>query len=247
MSDRADMPTDEHLERWGDEIAAYALDALDPPERETFVAHMEGCEACRERLRWLAPAIDVLPATVPQQQPPAALKARLMDVVEREAEPPPVPERPAERSRRPSWFLGLTLRPALAGMAVVLVLVAGAVGYAIHDSGGDGDPTQTFAAEGAGSDKGATGTLEVEGDAGSLHVDDLPPTRRGQVYQAWIRDRGRDGAVQPSSVFVVSADGVGDVAIPHGLADAKLVMVTREPKGGSEEPSGGAVLTAEMG
>ena len=47
-------------------------------------------------------------------------------------------------------------------------------------------------------------------------------------------------------MFVVSAGGVGDVAIPHGLADARRVMVTREPKGGSEHPSENSLLTAEI-
>ena len=48
-------------------------------------------------------------------------------------------------------------------------------------------------------------------------------------------------------MFVVADGGVGDVAIPHGLSDARRVMVTREPKGGSELPSENPVLTAEMG
>ena len=54
------------------------------------------------------------------------------------------------------------------------------------------------------------------------------------------------GSVHASSVFVVSDSGVGDVAIPHGLSNARLVMVTREPKGGSKHPSENSVLTAKM-
>ena len=81
----------------------------------------------------------------------------------------------------------------------------------------------------------------------SLHVANLPASGRGEVYQAWIQDTGAaGGAVHPSSVFVVAAGGVGDVAIPHGLSDARRVMVTREPRGGSEHPSENPVLTAEM-
>lgn len=244
MSDRPDSRA--HDDRWDDDLAAYALDALDRGEREQFEVHLRDCESCRERLRWLQPAVDCLPAAVPQERPPATLRARLMEVVEAEAADAKSKPAKERRSRGGGGLFGITLRPALAGLAVVLLLAAGVAGYAIHDSGPEPAP-ETFAAEGAGRDANASGTLAVSGDSGSLHVTGLQPTGSGKVYQAWIQDRGSQGAVHASSVFVVSTGGVGDVSIPHGLADARRVMVTREPKGGSEVPSGGAVLTADMG
>jgi hypothetical protein len=87
----------------------------------------------------------------------------------------------------------------------------------------------------------------VEGDRGALTVANLPPTGPGEVYQAWVQDSPEHGgAVHPSSVFVVSDDGSGHVAIPHGLSAAERVMVTREPKGGSEKPHESSVLTADL-
>ena len=240
----------EHSEHWEDEAAAYALDALEGSELEAFTAHLADCPICAERLRWLMPAVDVLPATVSQHEPPPALKSRLMDIVDREAEMIAASESPDRGASpaRSSRFSGLSLRPALAGFAVVLLLVAGVAGYAIHDSGGDGSPDVTYEASADQPGSPATGTLEVDGDAGSLHVANLPATSRGEVYQAWIQDSGAaGGSIHPSSVFVVADGGVGDVAIPHGLSDARRVMVTREPKGGSELPSENPVLTAEMG
>jgi hypothetical protein len=89
------------------------------------------------------------------------------------------------------------------------------------------------------------GTLVVDGDKGSLEVNGMPPNKGNQVYQAWIRESPAEGgSVKPSSVFVVSGDGTGSVGIPRGLDDAAEVMVTREPKGGSQHPSESPLISA---
>lgn len=51
-------------ERWLEDAAAYSLSALEPGEAAEFEAHLEGCQRCRERLRWLAPAVAALPESV---------------------------------------------------------------------------------------------------------------------------------------------------------------------------------------
>jgi hypothetical protein len=257
MSDR-DAPThDDHADRWNDDLAAYALDALEPAEQAALVEHLAGCPICTERLRWLTPAVDVLPATVAPQQPPEALKSRLMDVVQRESsmiESAADPGRAARseradprRGRVRRAFGGLSPRPLVAVLGVLLLLAVGVAGYAIVDGDSGSGSARVYAAKGATNDSIASGSLEVDGDAGSLHVSNLPATGRGEVYQAWIQDSGAGGgAIHPSSVFVVAAGGTGDVAIPNGLSNASRVMVTREPRGGSEHPSENPVLTAEM-
>ena len=165
-----------------------------------------------------------------------------------EAAADPGARRPAGRlaDARRGFFGRLSLRPVLAGLGVFLLLAAAVTGYALRDGGTSDQPTEVFTAQAERSASAASGRLEVSGDAGMLHVTNLPPTGKDDVYQAWIQDTGAaGGSVHPSSVFVVSEDGTGDVAIPHGLADARRVMVTREPKGGSEHPSESSVLTAE--
>ncbi len=248
-----------HRERWNPELAAYALDALEPDERRVVAEHLAGCDGCSERLRWMLPAVDVLPATVAPQAPPPELKGRIMDAVEREAALVAAPggarhaaegDRPWAGEARPrrSPFSGLALRPVLAGLAVCLLVAAAVTGYVLRDDGGDtGGSEAVYTAKAERPSSPATGRLEVDGDAGMLHVANLPPTREGEVYQAWVQDKGTvGGSVHASSVFVVSEDGVGDVAIPRGLSAAARVMVTREPKGGSLHPSENSLLTAEM-
>jgi anti-sigma-K factor RskA len=238
----------DHAERWNAELAAYALDALDAEERRLVEEHIAGCAACGERLRWMQPAVDVLPATVPPEAPPPELKARIMEVVEREGAAATAASAHEEATSRPprpglAWF---RLRPALAGLGVALLLAAAVAGYAIR-SGDGGDSSEVYAARAEGG-SGASGRLEVAGDAGVLHVAELPPAGPGRVYQAWIQDaEGAGGAIHPSSVFVVSGDGEGNVAIPDGLAGARRVMVTREPEGGSRRPSESPLLTVEIG
>ena len=108
MSDRqhGQESRNDHAERWNAELAAYALDALDAEERRLVEEHIAGCAACGERLRWMQPAVDVLPATVPPEAPPPELKARIMDVVEREAAAGSANQgfpRRAQRDHRPAY------------------------------------------------------------------------------------------------------------------------------------------------
>ena len=254
--DRGGQDWAAHGEQWNADLAAYALGALDRDEKQVLEEHLAGCETCKERLHWMTPAVDVLPATVAPKSPPPALKARIMDVVEREsalidaAADPDREVRGADRPRtRKGFVAGLSLRPALAGLGVFLLLAAAIAGYALRDGDGTGgeQPAEVFTAKAERPASPATGRLEVSGDTGMLHVANLPPISRGEVYQAWIQDKGSaGGSVHASSVFVVSGAGVGDVAIPAGLSDARRVMVTREPKGGSEHPSENSLLTAEI-
>ncbi len=58
-----------------DDLAAYALGALDPGEAAALERHLAGCPACSERLLWLRPAVDLVPASVRQVEPPASLRA----------------------------------------------------------------------------------------------------------------------------------------------------------------------------
>lgn len=236
---------DEHRRRWDDDLAAYALHALDEREAALVERHLDECEACTERIGWLAPAVDFLPATVPQEIPPPELRVRLMEVVEREADDaaPPAPVRSRRRISMPI-FGSFALRPALAGFGVALLLVAGVAGYSLRD-GAPAD-TETFTAVPTDETSLAGGTLEVDGDKGSLRVTNLPEPPQDEVYQAWVQHIGPDGGIVPSSVFVVHDDGSGEVAIPEGLDGAAQVMVTREPEGGSKKPTEGALLVAKL-
>jgi hypothetical protein len=219
-----------------DEVGAYLLGALSDAERASFEGHLVDCPECRHELERLRPAADLLPRSVEQVEPPASLKRSLMEVVEREAK-----ERDGAVARRPLGerlreALGGSLRPVLAGAAVVLAV---AIGFGVAQLGGE--DTRTVAAQSTLPD--ASGSLKVHDDDAILEVRGMPSLERGRVYQAWVQ---RDGMIEPEPTFEVGADGRGVVAVPEDLSEAEAVMVTREPSGGSRAPSEKPILTVTL-
>ena len=231
--------TDPHRdsERLRDDLAAYALGALERDETAAIERHLEGCESCRERLQWLRPAVDQLPASVEQLAPPARLRESLMETVRAEA----APRAGAEPARR-SWLDGVRtalLRPAV-GFAVLIVLVAGlAAGYLVGGDAGDSE----FLPVRPGSGVTASATLERHGDSATLHVEQLPPLARDEVYEVWVQ---RDGVMEPASTFVLRGDGSAEAAVPGPLDDAEGVFVTAEPRPGTDRPTTDPVLQAPL-
>ncbi len=235
-----------------DDLAAYALGALDPGEAAELERHLAGCPACSERVLWLRPAADLVPASVRQVEPPASLRAGLMATVRAEAgaEAEAAAEQESRKehigplARVHEWLFGEgSLRPALAGFAAVCLLVAAIGGYEIGHSGGGSPQPKTFAALPTSPNSAANGTVQVSGNSGTLTVSNMHAIPKSQVYQAWV---AKGSKIEPSSVFVVDGSGRGSASIPSIPAGADRVMVTREPAGGSRQPSTAPVLTAEL-
>jgi anti-sigma-K factor RskA len=212
-------------------LAPYALGALEEPAAVDLAAHLEDCERCSSELRWLRPALEVLPEAVEQLPPPPDLRRRLMEAV-REDAAGRAPARPRTRRRR------LRLGPATA-LAMVMIVAAGAIGYGLRDDGGGQTRTVSVAAVPTGS----TARIEFRGGEATLQVQHVPPLPSGSVYQVWV---ARGGTVVPSSVFKPSADGSAAAAIPEALHGAERVMVTREPGTGSTVPSSAPIYTATL-
>jgi anti-sigma-K factor RskA len=232
-----------------DDLAAYALGALAGDELTALEAHLGGCEHCQARLRWLTPAVDVLPAAVEQRSPPPSLRENLMSTVRAEAAQStvagPEPARTEEPARESWWagLRGLMLRPAT-GMAAVILLVAGiGVGYALRGS----DPVETgptlVKAEPLDDSVPVSATLEREGDSATLHVHELPPIDDDEVYEVWVQ---RAGVMEPRNTFVLSMNGTAEAAVPGPLEGGEAVLVTREPRGGSPQPTTDPLLSAPL-
>jgi anti-sigma-K factor RskA len=220
-----------------DDLAAYALDALTGDEATELERHLERCESCRARLRWLGPAVDLLPATVEQRSPPESLRENLMATVRAESEASaPIPARGPEWARDPWWasLRGLIMRPAT-GLAALVLLVAGiGAGYAVRGSETTEAPSTLVEAEPLDGAVPVSATLEQEGDTGVLHVHELPQIAEDEVYEVWVQ---RAGVIEPRSTFVLSSDGTAEAAVPGPLEDGEAVLVTREPRGGSDQPT----------
>lgn len=234
-----------HPER-RDDLAAYALGALDPAEAEDLEAHLADCRSCAAYLAELRPAVDVLPASVPPLEPPPELRERLVGTVRAEAERIEAAQRPApppaaHTSSRRTWR-GIAARPATA-MAAGAVLVAGvAAGWLLHDSGGADRsviPAHPTAAAPPGSVSASL--ARVDGSA-TLEVQRMPALPHNDVYEVWAQ-RGK--AMSPQSTFVLRRDGTANAAVPH-LDGASAVLVTQEPHGGSSRPTTAPLLRASL-
>lgn len=224
-----------------DELAPYLLGALEPGEAAALEQHLAGCDECRTELAWLRPAVQMLPEAVERVEAPAELRTRIMGEVEADA---------GRRSRRArqGLFGGLwpgvgrrsfaALRPA-AGVVAVLVIAAGIAGYAISDGGSAGSAT-TIA---AGHAPGVTAKMVREGDSGTLrlaNVHQLPPD---EVLQAWVQRGKRIESAK--ALLVPNRDGTATAVIDR-MQGVNAVMVTAEPRGGSDYPTSEPIVALSV-
>jgi hypothetical protein len=235
------MNTNEHDRRL-EEVAAYAIDGLDPDRVADLEEHLAGCKRCQEELRWLSPAVQALPEAVERQAPPPELKQRLMAEVRADAAAEERRTRGEERRERAEsrpgigeWLRGLNLggltwKP-LAGLALVILVIAGGIGYAVGTGGGSGGAHTTEVEPGP---NGIEAKVVTEDDRGELHLANVKPLPKGRVLEAWVE---RDGIIEPvPALFAPDHAGLASTTI-ESMKDVSAVMVTREPEGGSKKPT----------
>jgi anti-sigma-K factor RskA len=234
-------------ERWSEGIAAYMLGALEPDEAADLERHAAGCERCQAEIRWLTPALDALPDGVERLEPPRELRERVMAEVRFDAPPAEaIAEAPAASGplgRAATWLreLGsgpMGLRP-VAGFAAAVLVVVAIAGFAIGGGLGTDEAARTSTVV-AGRAPGVTAKMVSEGDSGTLHLDNVKQLPSDRVLEAWVQ---RDGEVEPvEALFVPDRKGRASTELPD-MAGVEVVMVTTEPRGGSESPTSSPLVT----
>lgn len=227
---------------------AYAMDALDGPEREAFEAHLGACAACRDEVIELTATAARLAGAV-AAPPPADLKARVLAEVSRTRQLSPLPRvsRLADRPARRRYA-----RPAAAAAALMLVVSAGSATYAVRE-GQRADRAEQRAERivAIATDPqrvevtvpvstGGTGTVVAAAGSALFRTSDLRQLPENRVYQLW-RIRGD----QPQSVGVLGNGGELE-ALVTDMAPTDALGLTVEPAGGSKSPTGDLVLRASM-
>jgi anti-sigma-K factor RskA len=228
--------TSREHERLHEDVGAYLLGALDETESAAFARHASRCEECASELKRLRVAVDALPRSVAPLDPPPELKAGLMESVHADAAPRIAP---APRRRR-AWLP--RLRPAAAWVSAALLLAIGvAAGYgygALMPSGGEDVAARTIDAQVDRSRLPAGSARLVvargEGARPVLSVQDVPQPAGDDVYQVWVL---RGTRPVPAGLFAVTRDGAGAAVVEADLSGAHAVLITREPKGGSPQPT----------
>jgi anti-sigma-K factor RskA len=137
--------------------AAYALDALDPDEAETYEQHLGQCEECREELADLNETASALAFGAVAPAPPERLRASILDAAAAErTNVVPLPRR--------RWVArGLAVAAAAAACIVVGLAVA------LNTS----SQTRTF-------------TLVLNNGNATLRVSGLEAAGHGKTYEAWV-------------------------------------------------------------
>jgi anti-sigma-K factor RskA len=215
-------------ERWRDELAAYLLGSLSSNDAQAMERHLDGCKVCREELRWLGPALEVLPESVEPLEPSPRLRERIMAEVQADRAPAEAGERAAPRTRR-ARFRTWALRPAI-GLAATAVVAGGVAGYVVHGEGGG----QSIPPE-------PSTTLMLSHRM--LELTNLSPPPADRTYEAWTKVGSR---VDPAGTFRPQPDGSARVLLPPAVDRASEVMVTLEPHGGSLQPTGKPLLRVPL-
>jgi anti-sigma-K factor RskA len=218
-------------------IGAYALGALPVETLGEIGEHLATCENHPEAADLKAVAAS-LAFAVPEREPSPELKTRLMASVGGEpAEAPTATERESFFERIRTW------RPQRAVPYVLAGALAVAVAALIITNVSDSDDTQTAAVTLTGTDN-AQAILHVLDDGlVVMEADGLEPLDSEETYQVWAIRSG-----QPESLGLLgpASDGAVEQAIRADLSGVDAVAVTKEPAGGSVEPTGEPVLESDQ-
>ena len=199
--------------------AAYALDALDPDEREAFEEHLAGCERCRAEVAAFGATSGQLAFGAPAASPPPELRGRILEAAR--AERPSVAPLPARR------VTPLRVVAALAACAAIALAVWD---VSLHDqlSRANHQALRRVPVS------GASGSLLVAaGGSAALVLYRVGPAPPGRTYEAWVV---QDGRAQPAGLF---RGGRGPTYVPlaRTVPRGAVVAVTVEPAGGSPGPT----------
>jgi len=189
--------------------AGYALDALDPDERDAFESHLGNCARCQEEITLLGDAATGLAYAAEGPAPPAELRARLLESARAER----ATVAPLHRRRwTPAWAAAVA---AAACVAVGLGLWATLGG----SEGSRAREPQTIALP------GGRGSLEV-GRTGKaeLVLERIPAPPSGKLYEIWVI---RGQTPQPAGVF---RRGGQTVPLERRVPPGSTVAVTVESR-----------------
>jgi anti-sigma-K factor RskA len=222
---------------------AYVLGALDPDEEARFVAHLEGCAACRAEVDGFSAVRDELGRAAAEPAPPGLRERALAEAAGTAQEPMLLASRAARRDRSRSVIRGL-----LAAAAAV-VLVVGGIAYARVRA--DRSSAQALVDVLTAPD---AETVRLVGDdpadmrvvwsptegAAVLVADELGGPGEGRDFELWFL---AGQAAVPALVFEPE-DGRVKRRFDVPAEGFEALAVTIEPDGGSQEPTLPPVFTS---
>ena len=235
---------------------AYALNAVTPAERQEARAHLAQCPTCTARLKELRSVVTLLPLSVTQVTPSAALKARIMGTIEQERkaslEAQAIPQR-LKRPRRPGWGMRLLAAAAVLMFALLGGMAAWNISLANQTSTLQNqvsllqsERAATYPIVGDQSAQGATGNLIYlpQQHLTVITIHGLPQLKGTQVYQGWLI-QGK----QPMSIGLLSIqNGIASINYPGDITgfNAAAVSIEKGPNPTQNAPAGPVVAQGTL-
>jgi anti-sigma-K factor RskA len=243
-------------ERYAEDLALYALDALRGEDRALVDEHLATCAACRQELEQLRGDTALLALATTGPRPPQRARQRLLDAVAQEARAAKV----VETSPRRSWWgwLGWAATAAVVIFALSLWRenseLKGSLASASSQAARSAREVEEMR-------RVAAPILEPEAQRVTLIAAKAPPQPQGKVF--YLRNRSSlvllannlpalpaekayelwliptNGAPIPAGVFKPDAHGSASVVnppLPAG-AEAKAFAITVENQAGSATPT----------
>jgi anti-sigma-K factor RskA len=251
--------SDERCLPYRDNLAAYALGALDADDIPALESHLAECQDCRSELADYQSVASGLLQSIPPQTPPSRLRRELIARL---------PSHQPRTSKPSANIFGRFPIGQVASVVAMLLLLGLNISSSLQIR--DLRQEQAALAERISQDQTAIAMLaypstqarpvqaDVENLAGSMLVDkdkrvavlvlwNLPQVEAGQTYQVWLIDS--EGGRTSGGLFRPLEDrGYTTATIwsPQPLEQYVGVGVTVEPEGGSEGPTGSRVLGVDL-
>ena len=241
-----------------DLAAGFAVDALDPDDLDAFTRHLPECPDCEAEvasLRETAARLGASGALSGVGAPgaaPTALRERTL-LAAADAPQAPAPDTAAPRAAATSAARARRRLPvAWIGTAAAAVLAAalgiGVGGYLASDPNGPAlaEHEQAMRIIAAGDAHsmvvplGRSSLIMSEEYSGAVLMGDtVPMPAHGTEYQVWMVHA--DGTMDAGPMFMPDAEGAFMVVMDGDMSQVSEFMVTTEPPGGSDAPTGPAV------
>ena len=246
------MSCDEFL----DLAAGMALNAIDPRDVVRVDEHATQCPDCALKLREFLETAAALGAQVPQVDPPAALRDRVLDAVRhtpQERTPQPRWRRPLRRLRvSPAWLVAAASFVFSLGAITWVALLQGQIAALQSDASIARDRAARYdhVVEVLASDKLAIRPLQPvsqnmpyrgmvymdpSSGTGMLMCHNLPPLAQGHAYQVWFvrgNEKVSAGLLWPDHY----GNGYTLIQVPTDLQSFESIGLTDEPGTGSQWP-----------
>lgn len=240
---------------------AYALDAIDGPDRARFERHLARCPTCAAELRELREATARL-AGAAAADPPANLIEQVVTAAARTRQLPPAaaPGHGTAGTRRAGPGRPRRAAPRWVAAALAAAFLAGAAGtglatltaeqhlssarqsdHAIAEVLNAPDAVLLTARVTAGGT--ATVVMSRRDRALVFTTDGLPPLRVGHSYQLWLMGPAGD---RPAGVLPSPDHGMTSPVIATGLAAGDWVALTVESAGRSPGSATAPILMLNL-